>query len=105
MNEAFRARAVWKWDPYIRKYIPYILPEGKLKCSLSEDKMDKIIACAGCGKTVKFGDAYTSLEINTDTGLGFSVCPRCYANEIERAKYAEKMRADWIRWRRGYRTK
>ena len=56
--------------------------------------MDKVIACAGCGKPVKFGESFTSLEIHTETGFGFSVCPNCHAGEIERAKDAEAMRQE-----------
>lgn len=81
MNGTLRVRCGQKWEPYNRKYRLYILPE-------------KVIACAGCGKPVKFGDAYTSLEIHTEAGIGFSVCPRCYIAEIERAKDAEEMQRE-----------
>ena len=94
MNKIFSARVAEKWDPYHGKYRPYVLPEDELKCSLLEDRMDKVIACAGCGRPVKFEDAYTSLEIHTETGFGFSVCPNCYAGEIKRAKDAEAMRQE-----------
>lgn len=94
MNKIFSARVAGKWDPYHGKYRPYVLPEDELKCSLLEDRMDKVIACAGCGRPVKFEDAYTSLEIHTETGFGFSVCPNCHAGEIKRAKDAEAMRQE-----------
>ena len=55
MNKIFSARVAERWDPYHGKYRPYVLPEDELKCSLLEDRMDKVIACAGCGKPVKFG--------------------------------------------------
>lgn len=92
MNKIFSARVAERWNPYHGKYRPYVLPEDELKCSLLEDRMDKVIACAGCGKPVKFGESFTSLEIHTETGFGFSVCPNCHAGEIERAKDAEAMR-------------
>ena len=92
MNKIFSARVAERWDPYHGKYRPYVLPEDELKCSLLEDRMDKVIACAGCGKPVKFGESFTSLEIHTETG--FSVCPNCHAGEIERAKDAEAMRQE-----------
>ena len=94
MNGPLRVRCGQKWEPYNRKYRLYILPEDELKYSVGEDGTDKVIACAGCGKPVKFGDAYTSLEIHTEAGIGFSVCPRCYIAEIERAKDAEEMQRE-----------
>lgn len=90
-------RFVQKWDPYHGKYRPYALPEGALKCSVGESRMDKVIACAGCGKPVEFEDTYTSLEIHTEIGLGLSVCSRCHAGEIERAKDAEEMQQEEAR--------
>lgn len=48
MSKIFRARVAQKWNPYHRKYRPYVLPEDELKCSLLEDSAEKIIACAGC---------------------------------------------------------
>lgn len=94
MNKIFSARVAERWDPYHGKYRLYVLPEDELKCSLLEDRIDKVIACAGCGKPVAFGDAYTSLEIHTETGFGFSVCPNCHIEEIEHAKDAEAMRQE-----------
>ena len=63
MNKIFSARVAERWDPYHGKYRPYVLPEDELKCSLLEDRMDKVIACAGCGKPVKFGESFASLEM------------------------------------------
>lgn len=77
-----------------RKYRPYVLPEDKLKCSLLEERMDKVIACAGCGKPIKFGESFTSLEIHTESGFGFMVCPMCIDQETERARAAEAMRQE-----------
>ena len=93
MSELFRLAL--KWDPYHKRYSrPYVLPEDVLKCSLAESDMNKVIACAGCGESVKYGSAYTSLEIHTETGIGFSVCENCHAGEIERAKDAEEMQRE-----------
>ncbi len=94
MNKIFSARVAEKWDPYHGKYRPYVLPEDELKCSLLEDRMDKVIACAGCGKPVKFGESFTSLEIHTESGFGFMVCPMCIDQETERARAAEAMRQE-----------
>ena len=94
MNKIFSARVAERWDPYHGKYRPYLLPEDELKCSLLEDRMDKVIACAGCGKPVKFGESFTSLEIHTESGFGFMVCPMCIDQETERARDAEAMRQE-----------
>lgn len=92
MSEIYRIAQ--KWAPCHKRDRPYVLPEGVMKCSFGERDMDKVIACAGCGKSVKFGNAYTSLEIHTETGIGFSVCSNCHAGEIKRAEDAEAMRQE-----------
>ena len=92
MSKIFRARVAQKWNSYHRKYRPYVLPEDELKCSLLEDSAEKIIACAGCGRPVKFGESFTSLEIHTESGFGFMVCHMCIDQETERARVAEAMR-------------
>lgn len=94
MSKIFRARVAQKWNPYHRKYRSYVLPEDELKCSLLEDSAEKIIACAGCGRPVKFGESFTSLEIHTESGFGFVVCPMCIDQETERARAAEAMRRE-----------
>lgn len=94
MNKIFSARVAKRWNPYHGKCRPYVLPEDKLKCSLLEERMDKVIACAGCGKPIKFGESFTSLEIHTESGFGFMVCPMCIDQETERARAAEAMRQE-----------
>ena len=94
MNKIFSARIAKRWNPYHGKYRLYVLPEDELKCSLLEDRMDKVIACAGYGKPVKFGESFTSLEIHTESGFGFMVCPMCIDQETERARDAEAMRQE-----------
>ena len=94
MSKIFRARVAQKWNSYHRKYRPYVLPEDELKCSLLEDSAEKIIACAGCGRPIKFGESLTSLEIHTESGFGFMVCHMCIDQETERARAAETMRQE-----------
>ena len=38
------------------------------------------------GRKVAFGDCYTSREIHTEHGFGYSVCGDCYAREWERER-------------------
>lgn len=47
-------------------------------------EMDDIIACAACGKLLKFGDSYTSRKILSNGGFGFAVCEDCYEKEFEK---------------------
>ena len=94
MSKIFRARVAQKWNSYHRKYRPYVLPEDELKCSLLEDSAEKIIACAGCGRPVKFGESFTSQYIHTESGFGFMVCHMCIDQETERARAAEAMRQE-----------
>lgn len=43
--------------------------------------MDKIVACAQCGRKMLFGDGYTSRQIHTRQGFGYAVCEQCYDKE------------------------
>ena len=52
------------------------------KITYSND-MDEIVACAACGKALKFGDAYTSRKIQSNAGVGFAVCEDCYEKEFK----------------------
>lgn len=47
-----------------------------------EIKLGQEISCASCGKRVKAGNTFTSLEIHNDLGLGYLVCEQCYSKEI-----------------------
>lgn len=78
-----------KWNPKTREYHDYKLPEGA--CLYSDD-MDKEIACAQCGQKMIFGDGYTSKQIHTEHGFGYSVCGQCYEKEWREAIENEKQR-------------
>lgn len=59
------------------------------------DDMDKEVICASCGKKFKFGDAYTSKEWFTASGIwGLWVCGDCYEKEWERIRAAQKEEDD-----------
>lgn len=75
-----------KWNYDTKEYDDYEVPDDwKCKLSYAMD-MDEIVNCPHCGKEVKYGDCYTSLEIHSKSGLGFSVCDKCYEEEIKRRK-------------------
>ena len=54
-----------------------------MKTTYASD-MDTVVAFAACGKSLKFGDAYTSRKILSNAGFGFAVCEDCYEKEFEK---------------------
>lgn len=78
-----------KWNYNIHEYKDYKVPK-KWNCLIYSDNMDEVVNCPHCGKELKFGDTYTSLEIHTPFGFGYGVCKNCYEKERERRKKNEK---------------
>ena len=75
---------VQKFNFKINKYEPYELPKG----AKLYDELDAQINCADCGKTMTFGEGYTSRCIHTQHGFGYPVCEKCYEKEWdEERKY------------------
>lgn len=72
-----------KWNYKAREYEPYEVPDDWNVKTYSND-MDEIVNCPHCGKSLPFGDCYTSREIHTKFGMGFAVCSECYEQEWER---------------------
>ena len=72
-----------KWNYKRHKYNDYIIPDG-WNCKTYSPDMEETINCASCGKQLKFGDSYTSLEIHNNMGFGYAVCQRCNDNEYLR---------------------
>lgn len=56
---------------------------SKLIATTYSNNMNEIVACAACGKALKFGDAYTSRKILSNGGFGFAVCEDCYEKEFK----------------------
>ncbi len=88
-REAVDGRVLQKWNHQKRDYEQYVVPED-WKVSLYSSDMDKLINCPHCGKTIKFGDGYTSKEIHNHMGFGYSVCEKCHEEELKRE----------LKWRR-----
>ena len=63
------------------KYIPYKLPEGS---TLYEVDLDKVVSCCSCGRSVKYGETYTSRRIHTEFGLGYAECEKCYYENLKK---------------------
>ena len=76
-----------KWNPKMKKYAPYELPEG---ASIYEDDMEVIVSCAQCGREMRFGDGYTSKQIHTKYGMGYAICEKCYEQEREEERENEE---------------
>lgn len=64
-----------RWVEEDGKYQPCDLPDT---CSPYEADMDTEVTCCACGKTIKYGDAYTSRTYHTNEGFGFAECEDCY---------------------------
>lgn len=73
-----------RWDYKTHTYQPFESP-AKETAVYSED-MNRPVDCGQCGKSMTFGDGYTSREIHNDYGLGYPVCSPCYDKETERAR-------------------
>lgn len=76
-----------KWHPKEHKYHEYELPAGS---SAFEKDMEKMIACAQCGKQMPYGLGYTSRQIHTPGGFGYLVCEQCYSKEWKEERDADK---------------
>lgn len=74
---------VEKWNTLKRKYEPYKIP-AEWKCETYLEDLEEYINCAQCGRLIKFGDSYTSLEIHNSIGFGYCVCEKCHDNEFLR---------------------
>lgn len=82
-----------KWDEERREYAPYAVPDDwKVLCHSWD--LDEECNCARCGKPMRFGDTYTSLQLHTPGGLGYGVCGECYFGiEMPARRAAEGMTA------------
>lgn len=75
-----------KWDYKLHKYIDVEVPD-KYNCKVYSNDMEEIVNCPHCGKKLKFGETYTSLEFHTTPlGFGYGVCQKCYDKEWERRR-------------------
>lgn len=71
-----------KWNYKTNEYDPYEVPDD-WDVSTFETDMGSIVNCAECGKSITFGQGYTSKKIHTRFGMGYAVCKDCYDKEIE----------------------
>lgn len=78
-----------KWNYETREYDEYEVPDD-WNCKAYSMDMNEIVNCPHCGRKVEFGNCYTSMEIHTKVGFGFSVCEECYEEEIKRKRENDK---------------
>lgn len=74
------SRKAGKWNYERQAYDQVTIPEGAVTSAYLSD----VVQCAQCGRKITYGAAYTSLEIQTPHGMGFSVCRDCYDDELAR---------------------
>lgn len=54
------------------------IPDGAV---LSQSNMDELVVCAQCGRPLRYGDSYCSMEIFSGGGFGYAVCDSCHQEE------------------------
>ena len=83
------ARMLRRYDWASRSYAPYEVP-ASWRGEKYLQSADTAVNCAGCGKPMRWGDTYTSMEIHDRAGLGYGVCGTCYDKEMKRRRAAGK---------------
>ena len=78
-----------KYDRETHEYKHYEVPDD-WNIKLFTDDMDMIVNCVQCGKELRYGNCYTSLEVHNHIGFGYPVCERCYQKEWKRRKKNER---------------
>ncbi len=83
-------RKYQKFNEKEQKYEDYIIPD-EWNVPLCTDNMEEIINCCQCGKEIRYGDGYTSMQVHNPLGLGYTVCEECHLKEYqERLSYRSK---------------
>lgn len=72
-----------KYNWKIKEYEEFEVPDT-WNVKLVSYSMSETINCPHCGIEFKYGNGYTSREIHTEMGMGFSVCESCHKKEYER---------------------
>lgn len=71
-----------KWNYDKHEYGDYEIPEDWY-CPIYCNDMDEVVNCSSCGKSLTFGDCYTSAVIHSGCGFGYPVCYDCRQLEIQ----------------------
>ena len=70
-----------KWNYKSKKYEPYKVPDS-WNVAVYKPNMEDEVDCAICGRTISFGESYSSPAIHTSMGIGYCVCGKCHGEEI-----------------------
>lgn len=80
-TEEKAVRVLHRWDPERKEYAPWPVP-AEWRVTTLEADMDAPVECAQCGRTLPFGETFTSLEVHElGSGFGYAVCGACHAQE------------------------
>ena len=71
-----------RWDYKRQRYVPYKVP-AEWNVPLVCFDMEEDVNCAACGRAIKYGDGFTSREIHTAHGIGYTVCRKCHEKELK----------------------
>ena len=78
-----------KYNERKRQYEPYEVPD-EWHVSCYETDMDTKVNCCQCGREVRYGECFTSMQVHTPMGMGYAVCERCYFDkEVPERREAE----------------
>lgn len=66
-----------RWNYRTKKFEPYELPKGAVVMAGLND----VVQCACCRRPVRYGDTRSSVDIRTDSDVGYAVCPECSTQE------------------------
>lgn len=83
LEEGIKFMLLRKWNYEKHNYEPYEVKED-WNVKVYTNNMEEIINCAHCGKKIKAGDSYSSYEIQTEIGIGYGICEKCYNIEFIR---------------------
>lgn len=93
-REKINGKVLKKWNYMTRTYDDCVIPDDWCCEILSYSDMlnddinyDKKVNCPHCGKLVKLGDTFASLEFHSEYGLGYPVCVECYRKEIKNKEF------------------
>lgn len=90
-NVTINAKTLRRFNPFTKEYDLHTVPLD-WKVIIYHDNLDININCASCGKELRYGDSFTSLEIHNKLGMGYCVCEECYKREWERQTKAVSRR-------------
>ncbi len=84
-------KLIQKWNYENQEYEKYPIPQD-WNINIYKDNMEEIVNCAYCGKKIRVGDNYESLEIRNQDYEGYIICEKCFNKEMLRRKHYKERR-------------